>query len=92
MSKLVHLCTKCGHSEQWHAKRTAAYTQCACCRSDATQENLDPTPVLRETYSLATGSVEPLAQPGSTWNAGTSHREALCACEACREAYRSATA
>ena len=48
MSKLIHLCTKCNHSEHWHSKRSGAFTPCRCCKSDPAPSILSPEPVLIE--------------------------------------------
>lgn len=87
MSKLAHLCRTCNH-QQGHHERIAdgkAYTGCACCRAAAFDR--DPEPTLLATFALADSQPEPLWAPGDTRNAGTGHKEVLCACEACVAAY-----
>lgn len=80
MSVLVHLCVTCGHDEQWHSKRARAFTLCACCRVG--QPDVNPEPIMRETFTLKGHKPETLFQPGSVRN-----RERVCGCERCQEIY-----
>lgn len=87
MSKLVHPCTTCTHPQNHHERIAGeqAYTGCPCCR--AAGFDGDPTPIVTETFDLATHQPEPLWAPGEWRNGGTGHKEQLCGCEACRAAY-----
>lgn len=81
MSHLLHLCRACRHRATSHDGGDRGYSACRCCRGPG---DVDPEPVLVETFDLATGAAEPLRAPGTEWNAGTTHRLTLCSCARCR--------
>ena len=82
MSVLTHRCRGCGHLEDRHAARERGYQSCGCCTAGS--PDLDPEPVLLETYAVPGRRPEPLWEPGSARNAGTSHLTRTCGCERCR--------
>ncbi|TWE13312.1 hypothetical protein [Rudaeicoccus suwonensis] len=89
MSVLVHLCRGCGHHGDWHLPRNAGYTGCQCCRAGAVE--LDPMPVLQETFAMPGWSPEPLWAPGTARNPGTMHASTTCSCDACTAAFEALT-
>lgn len=89
MSVLMHLCRTCGHRATSHAGRDRGYSGCRCCLGDG---DVDPRPVLVDTFASPSGRLEPLYPPGTTWNAGTMHQLTLCGCRACGAEYDRLTA
>lgn len=81
MSALLHLCRDCRHRAISHDGGDRGYSGCRCCRGSG---DIDPEPVLVQTFRLADGAAEPLHPPGTTWNAGTMHKQQLCGCQRCR--------
>lgn len=82
MSVLTHRCRGCGHLEDRHAARERGYQSCRCCNDGS--PDLDPEPLLLETYAVPGHRREPLWPPGSARNAGTSHVTRACGCGPCR--------
>lgn len=80
MSVLLHVCRTCRHRETSHEGRDRGYSACRCCRGAG---DIDPEPLLVQTWAFPRWEPEPLYRPGSQWNAGTSHRLELCACARC---------
>ncbi len=89
MSVLMHLCRTCGHRATSHDGGDRGYSGCRCCRGSG---DVDPAPVLVETFTSPGGRREDLYAPGSVWNAGTMHKVRLCACAACRAEHARLTA
>lgn len=89
MSVLMHLCRTCRHRATSHAGADRGYSGCRCCLGPG---DVDPRPVLVETFSSPGGRPEPLHPPGSVRNAGTMHRLTLCGCAACGAEYGRRTA
>lgn len=85
MSVLLHLCRSCLHKATSHDGGDKGYSGCTCCRGAG---DIDPRPVLVETFTSPGGRREGLYEPGSTWNAGTTHQIKLCACTACQDTSR----
>lgn len=81
MSVLLHLCRACGHRATSHEGGDRGYSGCRCCLGAG---DIDPAPVLVETFTCPGGRREGLYPPGTLWNAGTMHRLQLCGCPACR--------
>ncbi len=84
MSVLLHVCRTCQHRETSHQGRDRGYTACPCCRGDG---DIDPDPLLVQTWAFPRWEIEPLYRPGTQWNSGTSHRLELCACARCFARY-----
>lgn len=84
MSVLMHLCRTCRHRATSHEGGDRGYSGCRCCLGDG---DVDPRPVLVETFTSPGGRAEPLYRPGTVWNAGTMHKLALCGCAPCHEEY-----
>ncbi len=84
MSVLLHLCRACGHRATSHDGGDRGYSGCRCCRGPG---DLDPSPLLVDTFTSPGGHPEPLYRPGSVWNAGTMHKLTLCGCSACATRY-----
>lgn len=81
MSVLLHLCRSGRHRATSHDGRDRGYSGCRCCLGPG---DVDPAPVLVETFTSPGGRREDLYAPGTVWNAGTMHRLELCGCPACR--------
>lgn len=77
----MHLCRTCRHRATSHDGGDRGYSGCRCCLGPG---DVDPRPVLVETFASPSGRREPLYPPGSLWNAGTMHKRTLCDCAACR--------
>lgn len=84
MSVLMHLCRACRHRATSHDGGDRGYSGCPCCRGPG---EIDPEPVLVQTFRLSDGQREPLYPPGAEWNAGTTHRLRLCGCGRCLEVF-----
>lgn len=84
MSVLLHLCRSCGHRATSHDGGDRGYSGCRCCHGPG---DIDPRPLLAETFSVPGGRREALYRPGSVWNAGTMHKLTLCSCSACDKRY-----
>lgn len=80
MSVLLHLCRACRHKESSHHGRDRGYSDCACCRGAG---DIDPDPVLVQSWALPGWEAEAPYRPGSQWNPGTVHRLELCSCARC---------
>lgn len=80
----MHLCRSCRHRAISHDGGDKGYSGCVCCRGPG---DIDPDPVLVETFSSPGGRREGLYRPGTTWNAGTTHRQMLCDCERCHRRF-----
>ncbi|USQ75370.1 hypothetical protein [Ornithinimicrobium cryptoxanthini] len=85
MSVLLHVCGACRHRETSHQGGDRGYSGCPCCRDTG---DIDPEPLLVQTWALPGWAIEPLYRPGSQWNAGTTHRLELCDCAGCHARYR----
>lgn len=77
----MHLCRTCRHRATSHEGGDRGYTACPCCRGGG---DIDPEPILVQTFALPGWQPEPLYPPGSSWNAGSTHRLDLCGCGRCR--------
>lgn len=88
MSVLMHLCRSCRHRATSHDGGDRGYSSCRCCLGPG---DIDPEPLLVETFRSPGGQREPLYRPGTLWNAGTMHRLELCSCPRCHERYAELT-
>jgi hypothetical protein len=89
MSVLMHLCRGCRHRATSHDGGDRGYSSCRCCLGPG---DIDPEPVLVETFRCPGGQPEALYRPGTLWNAGTTHRLELCSCTRCHQRYAELTA
>jgi hypothetical protein len=84
----MHLCRSCRHRATSHDGGDRGYSSCHCCRGAG---EIDPEPVLVETFSYPGFRPEALHRPGSVWNAGSTHKLALCGCGPCASRYAELT-